>query len=437
LKIRWIILPVCILLAVASVSSAQEIDSAVDLEDLGFDSHIFPAARPAALAGAYIGAGTDVNSLVYNPAGLSSLRRIETAIGFNYEKMRSENTFFGTASDIDHTSTSLDYVSIAYPFPTYRGSLVGAFGIYREYSAYLDIINRGKNTLFPDYPTYDDYMLQQSGSIFSYNAGLAIDLSPNLSVGATFFLLDGTINALTQFSHEYLGPLEPQEISQEFMLDDLKADVDGYGGRIGVLFFPFTQLRFGATLSTPVWITLDGGGTTDSTVYYDDGFGSFNRSRFALDLEMRLPYRLEGGVCYTPQNFLFALDVGYTDWSQSSYNKVRLRDANLNPVQREVVEVRFGVEYSLPRAPIWVRAGYAYIPYSLGYLQADRIYADMLTKASIDKERQLYSFGVGGLAGRVLSLDAAYQYISGERSIPTLEDKRVLHRILMSASYRF
>jgi long-subunit fatty acid transport protein len=421
-------------LCAAAVSSGQEIDDAVVLEDLGFDSHLLSAARPAGLAGAYIAAGNDVHSIVYNPAGLSHLRRIETAMGFEYEKTRVENTFYGSSSGVDHTSTSLDHISLAYPFPTYRGSLVGAFGIYREYSAYLDIINRGLNT---DTSTNDDYVLQQSGSIFSYNIGCAIDLSPTISAGIAFFLLDGTINALTQLSYEYLRLLEPEDIRQGFLLDDLEVDADGYGGRIGIQYFPHSKIRFGATVSSPVWISLEGNALQEETYYYDDGTGTFDRTNFAIDIDQKLPYRIDAGVCYTPADFLVACDASYADWSQSSINKVRLRDENLKPVQRKVVDIRIGVEYRLPQAPIWLRAGYAYLPYALNYLQADRIDGTKLTRASIDKERQLYSFGIGGLAGRVLSLDAAYQYISGERSIPTLDDARVQHRVLLSASYRF
>jgi long-subunit fatty acid transport protein len=214
-------------------------------------------------------------------------------------------------------------------------------------------------------------------------------------------------------------------------------DTDGYGARIGIQYFPQSKLRFGATVSTPVWISLEGNALQEETYYYDNGMGDFYKTNFAIDMDLKLPYRIEAGACYTPADFLVACDVGYADWSQSSINKVRLRDENLNPVQRKVVDVRVGVEYSLPQAPIWLRAGYAYVPYALDHLQADRIDGSLLTKASIDKEKQIYSLGAGVLAGRVLTLDAAYQYISGERSIPTLEDARVQHRFLLSASYRF
>ncbi|MFH1755527.1 MAG: hypothetical protein ABIA59_07465 [Candidatus Latescibacterota bacterium] len=433
-------LPACIvlgLLAMSTASPCQEIEDAVVVEDLGFDSRLLPAARPAALGGAYIAAGDDVHSMVYNPAGLSRLRRIETAIGFEYEKTRVDNTFFGTQAAVDQTSTNLDYLSIAYPFPSYRGSLVGAFGVYREYSAYLDVLNRGLNSTSN---SVDDYMLQQSGSIFSYNFACAIDLSPTLAVGGTFSILDGTINALTQWSYEFQDAVLPPTIPREyFLLDDLEVDMDGYGGRVGVQYFPHRKLRFGMVMSTPVWINLAGEANTEETKYFDTGPGSFTRTNFAVDMDIRLPYRIEGGVCYTPHNFLLAFDIGYADWSQSSINQVRLRDDNLRAVQREVVDIHLGVEYALPQAPIWARAGYAYVPYSLSYLQADRIdgTGDTFFKGKIDKERQIYSLGIGGLVGRVLALDATYQYRSGERSIATLEDVRVQHRMLLSASYRF
>ncbi len=422
------------ILGMASFAFAQDVNEALDFEDLGFNSRLFSAARPAGLAGAYTTAGDDVHTLVYNPAGLSRVRRIEASVGFQYERNNVRNVFYGSTASVDHTSTNLDYASIAYPFPTYRGSLVGAFGVYREYSAYLDLINRGFNTATQ---TQDDFVLQQSGSIFSYNVGFGVDLSPTLSTGASFFILDGTVNALTQWSYQVIGPLNQGDIREHFLLDDLQVDVDGYGGRLGIQFSPHNKFRFGAALTTPIWINLEGDAFTEELLYLEDDPDEMYTDVALIDIDYRLPYRIDAGVSFTPEYFLISVDAGYADWTQSSINRTRLRDDNLEPVQREVVDVRAGVEVNIPGRPFRIRAGYAYVPYPLHYLQADRIEGAAITKASIDTERQLLAFGFGGLVGRVLTLDAAYQYIMGERSISTLKDDRALHRFLLSGSYRF
>jgi hypothetical protein len=423
-----------VIVALASPAYSQYKEQAVDFEDLGFYDRLFTAARPAALAGAYTAIGDDVHALVYNPAGLARIHRIDGSIGFQYENNKNSNVFYGSPASVDQTSINLDYVSLATPYPTYRGSLVGAFGVYREYSSYLDLLYRGFNT---DTDTYDDYILQQTGSVFSYNFGFGVDLSPALSAGASFFILDATINALTQWSYEYPGALPVGDIWQAYLLDDLETDLDGYGGRLGVQFHPHPALQFGAVVTTPIWINMSGSAYTEETFYMVGAADSFVTSDFFVEIDYRLPIRLDGGASYRQKHFLVALDIGYADWSQSSVNQTRLRDADLKPVQREVVDVRLGLEFSLPSLPIHFRGGYAYLPYPLTYLIADRIVGEPLVKANVDTEQQLFAVGMGGVIGKVMSLDVAYQYRTGHRSIPTLSDERSLHRLLVSTSYHF
>ncbi len=421
-------------LAFSSLAYPQNINNAVDMEDLGLTSHLFPAARPMGLAGAYTAAGDDIHAIVYNPAGLSRIRRIEVSMGFQYERNEIESTFFRAANSVAQTSTNLDYISGAYPFPTYRGSLVGAFGIYREYSSYMDLLNRGFNA---NTQTLDDYILQQSGSIFSYNFGFGFDLSPTLSGGASFFVLDGTVNALTQWSYAFPGTLNPGDLREHFLLDDLEADVDGYGGRFGVQVYPHRRVCFGVSVTTPTWIYLDGTTREEEVFYYEDDPDEFEVENWLIDIDYRLPFRIDMGVSYTPEYLLFSLDVGYADWTQASANHRRLSDSDLRPIFREVVDVRAGVELNVPEAPLRIRGGYAYTPYPLTYLQEDRIEWPLIQKADVVKDRQLFTVGIGGLIGRVLSVDAAYLYSSGKRSIPTLIDERAQHAINLSASYRF
>ena len=434
LKLAGHLLLLAFILVLASPAYSQYIEQAVDFEDLGFYNRLFTAARPAALAGAYTAIGDDVHALVYNPAGLARVRRIDGSIGFQYEKNKHHNIFYSSPASVDQTSINLDYVSVATPFPTYRGSLVYAFGVYREYSSYLDLLYRGFNT---DTDTHDDYILQQTGSVFSYNFGFGVDLSQTLSAGASFFIMDATINALTQWSYEFPGALPAGDTWQAFLLDDLETDLDGYGGRLGIQFHPHPSIQFGAALTTPVWINLTGSAYQEETFYNVAAADSFVANDFFVEIDYRLPFRLDGGVSFRHDYLLLALDIGYTDWTQSSVNKTRLRNYNLQPVQREVVDVRIGLEFSLPNLPIQFRGGYAYLPYPLTYIIADRIVGEPLVKGTVDKEQQLFSVGLGGIIGKVMSLDLAYQYRKGLRSIPTLSDERSLHRLLISTSYHF
>jgi hypothetical protein len=432
------------LLLFPALGFCQDPNQAVDIEDNGLTLNLFPGARPAGLAGAYTAIGGDVHSLVYNPAGLAATKRIELSLGFANDRYKNGIAFYGSAkNEADRSTTNLDYVSVAYPFPTYRGSLVGAFGIYRVFSSDMDLIYSGFNT---DSETLDKYALQQSGSVFSYNFGFGVDLSPSLSGGASFFVLDGNLNALTQFSYAYPEPISQGALSKVFVDDDVDADLDGYGGRLGIQFKPHRMLDFGISVTTPTWIQLSGTADTNEIYYYENDTSSTYEDHYVLaETKYRLPFQIDAGVCFRPNEILLAsLDAGYADWTQTTINKVQLRGPSepgeptvRSAVFRQVFNIRTGVEVTIPGVPVRFRGGYAYLPYPLKQLQADRITNEDLRPADVDTERQLISLGAGGLVGKVLALDGAFVYTTGERSIEPVIYQKTSKSFLLSASYRF
>jgi long-subunit fatty acid transport protein len=420
----------------AAAVSAQDINEAVTFEDLGFTRRLHTGARAAGLAGAYSAIGQDAQSLVFNPAGLAGVQRIELSIGFQHDRNRINSTFFGSGSEVDVTSSDLDYIVGAYPFPTYRGSLVMAAGVHRVYSSHLDLLNRGVNVLSTP-TTIDTFRLQQSGSIYSYNLGIGVDLSPTISGGVNFFLMDGTIKALTQFSFHFLGPFGPGDFRALYVVDDAEVDLDGYGATIGAQYHPHPLLNFGLSVTTPVNINIEGDAFEEDIEDYESVPDSLLSLAFLIDVDYRIPFRIDGGVSFTSENLLLSADVSYSDWTQTTVNKLKLKDQDLRSIFRDVWEFRVGAELTIPGVPVRLRGGYARLPYALKQLQADRIEGTLITPASVPTERHLFAGGIGGIVGDVLTLDATFEYWTGERAISTLNEERTLKRVLLSGSYRF
>ncbi len=415
-------------------AAAQGINDAVTFEDLGFTERLSVGARPAGMAGTYTAAGDDVYSLVYNPAGLARVRRIDMSVGFQYDRNSTECVFYGTPGQTDFSSTTLDAAVVAYPIPTYRGSLVIAGGVCRRMTSQFDILNRGFNT---NTDTFDDYLLQQSGSAYSYYLGFGVDLSPALSVGLNGFIMDGTINALTQFSYTYPQPLDDGDIESATLLDDAEVDLDGYGLTLGVQYHPTSVWHIGLSVTTPTSVNLRGDAATEEAWYRYNAADEFSADNYLLETDYTIPFRVDGGVSFTLPQLLLSVDAGYSDWTQAEVNDVRLKDENLNNVFRETLEIRVGAEYLLPGTPLRLRAGYAYLPYALDQLQADRIEGTAIQDAHIDTERQAIAAGFGFLLSRVLTIDASYEYQMGKRSIATLTDERTSQRFALTGSYRF
>jgi len=127
----------------------------------------------------------------------------------------------------------------------------------------------------------------------------------------------------------------------------------------------------------------------------------------------------------------------YTDWSEAAVDRKRFRDFNLQPVFREVIDYRVGAEWTLPWLPMRARAGYAYRPFPMQFIQADRIENDLMSASTTKKERSEITAGIGGLVGRVLMFDGSVSYMNMKRSIDTLIEERSQMRFLFTASYRF
>jgi hypothetical protein len=412
---------------------SQGVNRTVEFEDLGFTEPIIVGARPAAMAGAYVASGNDVHMLLYNPAGLARVKRIELSLGANQNRSTVDNILFGNSNSIDFRDSGLDGAALAWPLPTYRGNLTIAFGVYHNYSSVLDLHYRGTHQVTN---TGDNYLLQQTGSVYSYNLGFGVDLAPVLSGGLTFFLLDGTFDRLTQSDFTFL---DPGPVRSVFVKEDVTGDVTGVGGRIGVQLQIRNMLIAGINFTPPVWARLQGGGTYERTDIYQVPPDDFVQSEESIDDDYLLPFRIDVGAALRYSRLLVEFDFGYSDWTEAAIDRKRFRNPeSLEPTFREVFEYKMGAEYTFYRLPIRVRAGYAYLPYPLAYVQTDRIEnnSETLTKATVEKERQQITVGLGGLIGEVLTIDASLSYTSGKRSTTPMVDERSAYRFVLTASYR-
>lgn len=410
---------------------SQGVNRAVEFEDLGFTEPLNVGARAAGMAGAYVAAGNDVHMLVYNPAGLARIKRIELSLGAQQTRSTVDNVFFGTPSTIDFRDGGMDGAAVAYPFPVYRGSLTAAFGIYRVYSSVFDLHYSGTHRFTN---TVDNYLLQQTGSVYSYNVGIGVDLAPVLSGGLTFFLLDGTIDRLTQFDFTFL---DVGDAKSTYFKEDFVADLTGVGGRIGIQLLIRDWIVGGISFTPPIWARIKGGGTYEITDIMATPPDRFESGPVAVDDDYLLPFRIDIGAAVRFRRLLVEFDFGYSDWTEAAIDRKRFRNPeSLDPTFREVFEYRAGAEYTFSILPVRVRAGYAYLPHPLEYLQNDRIAENDLARAAIENERQRAAVGLGGLIGEVLTIDASLSYTTGKRATSVLQDERSAYRLLLTASYR-
>ncbi len=414
------------------VAWAQTHNRAVEFEDLGFTTPPDIGARAAGMAGALVAAGNDAHMLVYNPAGLARIQRIELSLGLQQVRSSVDVSFYGEPNSISTRDGGLDGIALAWPLPTYRGSLVPAFGVYRVYSSLFDLHYSGIND---NTNTADNFLLQQTGAVYSYNLGVGVDLSPALSGGLTLFVLDGSVDRLGQFDFTYLDFTPSTSV---FVKEDVSGDVTGVGGRFGVQFFAHRFLMGGVSFTLPTWVKVSGEGTAEITEHRDNAPDSFETIPVSFDNKYLIPFRLDIGLALTWKRLLLEFDFGYADWTEAAINRKRFRNpGTLTTTFREVFEYKAGAEYTLGWLPLRLRAGYAWLPYQLDALQNDRIDENDLVKAHVDRERQRVAVGIGGLIGQTLTVDAALSFTDGSRSTASMQDERASYRFVLGAAYRF
>lgn len=422
---------VATLTALAAAQASAQVVNSILFDDYGFTRPLTNTARAAAMSGAVVSTTNDVYSLVANPAGLARIKRVELSLGLQQERTTVDNTFFGTSTGVDTRAGGFESAAVAFPLPTYRGSFVAALGVYRVYSGYLDLHYTGDNTTDQ---THDNYLLQQSGALYSYNAGIGVDLSPTLSGGVSLFVLDGTIDPLEQYDFAFTAPNAGLSV---YVSDDRSIDVDGFGARVGAQFYFHRLVRAGFVFQTPTVMNIAGPTYTEITENVDNGVDTFMQSRGAVDYDLVLPFTADVGLAVTALGTTLGFQVGYADWTEAAIDRKRLRSQTLEPVFREVIDYRAGLEWTAPRLPVRVRAGLAYLPYPLRFMQGDRIDGKEFNRVTVDEERRQFSVGVGGLVGEVMTVDAAFIRSTGTRSAAALSDDRVTERYLLTASYRF
>lgn len=433
------ILLFCIVIAAITVvpyrtAFPQDISRTVEFEDLGFTNPLDVGARPAGMAGAYVAIGNDIHSLIYNPAGLAGIRKVELSFGLQQERSKARNVFYENPTSIDTRDGGIDGFGLAWPLAAYRGSCVGAVGVYRVFSGVFDLDYSGLNE---ETQTFDNFLLQQTGSVYSYNAGIGVDLSSSLSGGLSFFVLDGSMNNLRQYDFTYVDWTPPRSV---FVKEDVSSNLYGFGGRIGVQFFMHKLLSGGVAFTAPTWIKLKGRGIKEITVYVENATDSFEEIDVDFTDEYLLPFRFDVGAAFSRRPVVLTAQLCYSDWTEAAINRKRFRDGEtLEATFRETLDYRFGAEVTLPWWPVRARAGYAYLPYPLAYLQADRIEDNEsgMTKATVDTEQRRLTCGLGVLISNMLTLDASLSQTYGKRSIDTLIDERKSYRFVLTAAYRF
>jgi len=394
---------------------AGEIDDLILNHEVSAANFFGTNARSMAMGQTGIATALDGSAMIYNPACLARIRRLEVRGGISH--LRLENTtdyepgrYQGLESVIstgerDLTKTHLDGLSVAVPSPTYRGSLVFALGMHRVKNFDRTLKFNLRDEVSTEDFRSEEQIETESGGIYAWSGAGAIEISPRMAVGAGISIYTGKAEYAAQYTFVDQYPDDTIDDIVYYEYGDLKSIETGHLGisaTVGFTYDATPNLTIGAVIESPSYWDIEWNSRKDSVEVFDtlgsDWYWEYvDDPEFrSLEYNLRHPFSIGVGGGYSHENLNLALDLKYTDWSGMEYTDEFSQDLNsvIQEHYREVVELRIGAEYVLPDPGVSLRAGYFIdpLPFPSDYIEEDRKY---------------FTFGVGFLIDRVMTIDLA------------------------------
>ncbi len=394
--------------------------------------------RALSMGSAYIAIADDYSATLWNPAGLTQLRRMELFTSLSYLQYTNDATFADETNTDKTTKTKLNSIGFAFPIPTYRGSMVFAVGYnkIRNFDAGFLFDRYNSNVKVKAQQTYNEI---EEGDLVNWVLAGATELTPNMSVGASFNLWRG--------EDDYTWDFLEQDINNNYYYHEYNYNqqvltkFQAYNFKLGVLYKLGFFGRLAATITTPVKITakekwnenisqiedLD----SDSSDYYYSDSGDW-------EYGLKSSWVFAAGAAFTLiPNIVVSGDVEYNDWAQMRYTTEppvgNEYSKNLNFKQnfRPTTTIRLGGEFTVPLIKTQLRAGLIRQP-------------SPLINDSEKADRNYITLGCGILLDKQVKFDVAFvrgwwekegTYLSEDFS--DITEKIVTDKIFATMSIRF
>ncbi len=383
-------------------------------------------ARALGMGGAFSSVADDYSATYWNPAGLALIRRMEFLTSFPHLKYQNTASYKSYLAERNENFTKMDALGFVFPIPTYRGSLVFAFG-YNRTRLYDSGFNFSwfNPTGTIENPEDDNDLMTESwdelerGHLGQYVASGAIDVSPNLSCGASINWWRGKNefqSLYTAKDDSNLWDIEKSDGNEVFLWDldsygwddVITSELSGMNFKFGALYRVGRLMRFSGTAELPYSMKIKENSTSHYKETYLDRQAYEEKSDFSFDYKIKTPFKIGGGASvYLPQ-IVLAAGAEYVDWSQMEYetdppfSKVNGDDSTKTEINRDlrnkyraVTRIRLGGEFTVPFLNIQLRAGTFLEPSP--FKNADK-----------DSDRKYFTLGAGLLLDKQMKLDVAW-----------------------------
>ncbi len=318
--------------------------------DLNFSG---AGAAPRGMSGAFVGMSGNLAAISFNPAGLSTLDRPQTALVYRYNRPSGRNRQFLSGSpgfdrDVVQGFDQIDFGAVAAPGKLFGRNFVGAV----SYTVFADQFFTHRENLLGAVSVdtlvqLSDYNVSRkaSGKLTGFNFGAATRIGP-FSLGTTFLIYQGGFADTTDLviGPFYLKANNGQDTGYILPATDRQRLANKVSYRGTNLIFgaqaDFKSARLGLAARIPAFRM----GETDlfrlksnmDIGFYDSVFesGLYRRelsqeSRlFFTDSRLELPLSLSAGLAYRfGPALLVDLDYTYTNWGAADLKVRRIFQA--------------------------------------------------------------------------------------------------------------
>ncbi len=358
------------------------------------------SARASGMGGAYQAVAEDYGATYSNPAGLAQIRHMEFFATLSHAMGKDQASAYGYQMTSEASFTRLGSIGLVIPVPTYRGSLVfaGGYNRVRSFDGQFDF---AWTLALPDGQVQQSWNELEGGGLNNWVLSGAVDMSPNLSLGASLNFWTGRDDyQLTFREKDHLDKYTFDAFEKD---DNIDTRFSGTNFRLGGLYRVGRVLRVAATMSTPLTLTGKEDWAYVDTETFDDGKREVNSGSGTFEYRISSPFAFGFGAAASVAWLTIAGDVLYQDWSQIRFKSdppVRgwtKGEANLaiQRTYRATTQLHLGGELTIPGLDTQLRAGYALIP-------------SPFKGAPSTHDRQYVTFGLGFLLDKQLKLDLAW-----------------------------
>ena len=466
----------------------QTINDALRLGYTGIGS----SARALGMGNSYIGLSDDATAGFFNPAGFGLLKKMEFSGGLGYSNfsndatLNSNSSAIGQSSNNTASSTTLDRVSFAFPFPTVRGSLV--FGLSyqntKDFNGALSFNGLNPNSSFIGFlaannpkltaqlhlssptsnyaseftllngPLNQSGNILNSGGINNWTLSGAIEIYKNLFVGLNVNIISGSFESNSDYYEDatantfkgVVDTTDPASVNfQTFYLNKLlKWDITGWDAKLGILYQLNRMSRFGLTIQFPKTFSIKESFTVNGYSKFANQRYDLNQQDFSyndLQYDIVTPFEIGAGFSFNIIGLILSAQGTLIDYSQLKFDNpdgIILTSADIADLNKRIkndltaaVNYNFGAEYTIPAVGLRVRAGF--------FVQPSAYKGD---PASFDKK--YITAGIGFLAEETIGIDLAFAHgwysdigdNYGSNLSRTTQNIKENHLIL-SGTYRF